>query len=99
MASSVTVLAWGMMMFKDAYESAEEWQNALDMLKWATDYFLKAHTSKYEFYGQVAKLYWHINLSLWSLLQNQTHNAACGAAISRFQTMLLQMGHVSDSIV
>jgi hypothetical protein len=55
MASSVTVLAWGLLEFRDAYKAAGELNNALDSIKWATDYFIKAHTAKFEFYGQVCK--------------------------------------------
>ena len=53
MASSATVLAWGLVEYRKAYESAGELNNMLDSIKWATDYFVKAHTGKYEFYGQV----------------------------------------------
>jgi len=54
MASSVTLLAWGIIQYRDAYQAAGELDNALDSIKWATDYFIKAHTAKYEFYGQVS---------------------------------------------
>ena len=54
MASSATVLAWGLVEYREAYQSAGELSNVLDSIKWATDYFIKAHTAKYEFYGQVS---------------------------------------------
>ena len=53
MAWSVTTLAWGVIEFRDAYVEAGEFRNVLNSLKWVTDYFIKAHTSKYELYGQV----------------------------------------------
>ncbi|CAK8692882.1 unnamed protein product [Clavelina lepadiformis] len=53
MAWSVTTLAWGVIEFKDAYVDSGEYGNVLNSLKWVTDYFIKAHPSKYEFYGQV----------------------------------------------
>ena len=53
MASTVTVLAWGLVEFRDAYAAAGELSSMLDCIKWATDYFLKCHTARYEFYGQV----------------------------------------------
>ena len=53
MAWSVTTLAWGVIEFKDAYVDSGEYSNVLNSLKWVTDYFIKAHPSKYEFYGQV----------------------------------------------
>ena len=56
MASSVTVLAWGLVEYRDAYKAAGELDNALDSIKWVTDYFIKAHTAKFEFYGQVSKI-------------------------------------------
>lgn len=53
MASSVTVLAWGLVQYKKAYQAAGQYSTALNSIKWATDYFIKAHTKKEEFYGQV----------------------------------------------
>ncbi|XP_038057262.1 endoglucanase 4-like [Patiria miniata] len=53
MASTVTVLAWGLVEYRDAYLASGELDNMLDCIKWATDYFLKCHTGQYEFYGQV----------------------------------------------
>ena len=53
MASSVTVLAWGLVEYKQAYEAAGQYGKVLSSIKWATDYFIKAHTKKEEFYGQV----------------------------------------------
>ena len=53
MASSVTVLAWGLIEYRDAYEAAGELSHILDSIKWPLDYFMKAHTKKFEFYGQV----------------------------------------------
>jgi len=56
MAWTATTLAWGVIEFRDAYVDAGEFQHVLNSLKWATDYFIKAHTSKYELYGQVGRL-------------------------------------------
>ena len=53
MAYSATVLAWGLVEYKKAYEAAGQYNHMLSSIKWATDYFIKAHTKKYEFYGQV----------------------------------------------
>lgn len=57
MAWSVTVLAWGMIEFESGYRDAGEWNNALSMLRWATDYLTKAHVSPNELYFQVGLLY------------------------------------------
>ena len=54
MASSVTVLAWGLIQYRDAYQAAGELNAMLDCIKWPLDYFIKAHTAKFEFYGQVS---------------------------------------------
>ncbi|XP_077990957.1 uncharacterized protein LOC144445289 [Glandiceps talaboti] len=53
MAWSTTVLAWGLIAFKDAYEEAGHYTSMLECIKWPADYFMKCHTKKYEFYYQV----------------------------------------------
>ncbi|XP_050443296.1 endoglucanase E-4-like [Adelges cooleyi] len=53
MAGTTTILAWGCLSYKDAYEEANEWEHMLSALRWAAEYFIKCHVSEYEFYGQV----------------------------------------------
>ncbi|XP_053631602.2 endoglucanase A [Cherax quadricarinatus] len=53
MAYTATVLAWGLIDFAEGYEKAGQTEYGRAAVKWATDYFLKAHTAEYEFYGQV----------------------------------------------
>lgn len=53
MAAMTTVLAWGILDYKDAFVAQNEWDNALATLRWSYDYFIKAHPSANEFYGQV----------------------------------------------
>jgi endoglucanase len=53
MAASATMLAWGIVEYRSAYVSTGQLNTALDQLKWATDYFIKAHPSANELYGQV----------------------------------------------
>ncbi|VVC37058.1 Glycosyl hydrolases family 9, Asp/Glu active sites,Glycoside hydrolase family 9,Six-hairpin glycosidase- [Cinara cedri] len=53
MASTTTILAWGCLSYKEAYEKANEWENALSAIRWAAEYFIKCHVSDYELYGQV----------------------------------------------
>ncbi|XP_077864384.1 endoglucanase F-like [Saccoglossus kowalevskii] len=53
MAWSTTVLAWGVIAYKDAYLAAGQLEYMLDCIKWPADYFLKCHTRKNEFYYQV----------------------------------------------
>jgi hypothetical protein len=53
MAASTTLMAWGLVEYRDAYARSGLLPVALDNLKWATDYFLKAHTAPNELWGQV----------------------------------------------
>ena len=54
MAYTMTVLAWSMIEFRDAYDNSGDWQAALELLKWGADYLIKAHSDKYELYVQVS---------------------------------------------
>jgi endoglucanase len=53
MAAMTTQLAWGAISFQSGYEKAGQLQYMKECLQWATDYFIAAHTSTNEFYGQV----------------------------------------------
>lgn len=53
MVFTTTVLAWGLLSYKDAYVQAGQYKECLSALKWATDYFIKCHVGPNEFYGQV----------------------------------------------
>ncbi|HEY6125391.1 MAG TPA: glycoside hydrolase family 9 protein, partial [Steroidobacteraceae bacterium] len=53
MAATATMLAWGIVDYRSAYTATGQLDTALDQLKWATDYFIKAHPSANELYGQV----------------------------------------------
>nr|AFD33365.1 endoglucanase [Macrotermes barneyi] len=55
MASTATILAWGLVDYEAGYSSAGALEDGRKALKWATDYFLKAHTASNEFYGQVGQ--------------------------------------------
>ncbi|KAK8379619.1 hypothetical protein O3P69_019525 [Scylla paramamosain] len=52
MAYTATLLGWGLVDFYEGYEAAAQVDYGLAAIKWATDYFIKAHTDTYEFYGQ-----------------------------------------------
>nr|XP_002738057.1 PREDICTED: uncharacterized protein LOC100371930 [Saccoglossus kowalevskii] len=43
-AYSMTVIAWGLIHFMDAYISAGQYTYALDCIRWGTDYLLKVRT-------------------------------------------------------
>nr|AXQ39851.1 beta-1,4-endoglucanase [Mastotermes darwiniensis] len=53
MAFTATVLAWGLVDHEAGYTAAGALDDGQKAVKWATDYFLKAHVSDNEFYGQV----------------------------------------------
>lgn len=57
LATSLTQLALGVDEYHDAYENSGQLDEALDAIKWGTDYLLKAHISDgeetVEFWGQV----------------------------------------------
>ncbi|MEC0671643.1 glycoside hydrolase family 9 protein [Bacillus haynesii] len=53
MAYSVAILSWSVYEYRDAYKESGQLDAALGNIKWATDYFLKAHTAPYELWGQV----------------------------------------------
>ncbi len=57
MASSMTMLAWGVVEYRDAYCQSGQLDKVLDAIKWGTDYILKAHirddNGTKAFWGQV----------------------------------------------
>ncbi|XP_045112944.1 endoglucanase A-like [Portunus trituberculatus] len=53
MAYTATLLGWGLVDFYEGYQATGQVEHGLAAIKWATDYFIKAHTDTYEFYGQV----------------------------------------------
>ena len=53
MASSMTMLGWGVVQYRNAYQQSGHLNEALEAIKWGTDYILKAHTAPNEFWGQV----------------------------------------------
>ena len=53
MAFMTTVLSWGAIRYRRAYEVLNQLPHLLDTVKWSTDYFIKCHPSDYVLYGQV----------------------------------------------
>ena len=53
MAFSATILNWGIIEYADAYEAAGELDNALNGVKWALDWLVKANPDPDTFYCQV----------------------------------------------
>ncbi|KAK4290658.1 hypothetical protein Pmani_036457 [Petrolisthes manimaculis] len=72
MAGATTVLAWGALEYGDAYTAAGELTYLLAAVKWATDYFLKAHVAPNVFYGQVGN--GQLDHSYWGRPEDMTMN-------------------------
>jgi hypothetical protein len=53
MAFSTTMLSWGVVENRAAYAQAGQLDAVLANIRWATDYFIKAHTAPNELYIQV----------------------------------------------
>ncbi|XP_061962528.1 LOW QUALITY PROTEIN: endoglucanase 13-like, partial [Populus nigra] len=53
MAFTVTMLAWSSVEFQSQLEAKNELSNALDTIKWGTDYFFKAHPQPDVLYDEV----------------------------------------------
>ncbi|WP_245864668.1 glycoside hydrolase family 9 protein [Paenibacillus donghaensis] len=53
MAYTSTMLAWSVYEYKDGYQQSGQLEEILDNIRWATDYFVKAHTAPNELWGQV----------------------------------------------
>ncbi|KAG6482688.1 hypothetical protein ZIOFF_059325 [Zingiber officinale] len=56
MAFTATMLAWGAAEYGGAIAAAGEMEHALGAIKWATDYFIKAHTLPNLLWAQVRML-------------------------------------------
>lgn len=53
MASTTTLLAWGLASYAEAYRAAGQLEEAVGAVRWAADYFMRCHVSPDELYGQV----------------------------------------------
>lgn len=47
------MLAWSTVEFQSQLEATNELSNAMDAIKWGTDYFIKAHPQPDVLYGEV----------------------------------------------
>jgi len=55
MASSATMLAWGVIENRPGFAKARQLDHAHANLRWVCDYLLKCHTAENEFWGQVGQ--------------------------------------------
>ncbi|XP_046461930.1 endoglucanase 12-like isoform X2 [Daphnia pulex] len=53
LASAMTIAAWSIIDYPIGYSSAGQLTTAQNMVKWASDYLIKAHVQPNKFYGQV----------------------------------------------
>ncbi|KAL8138946.1 hypothetical protein V2J09_004947, partial [Rumex salicifolius] len=53
MAFTVTMMSWSVIEYGRQMGSKGELRNALEAIKWGTDYFIKAHPEPYVLYGEV----------------------------------------------
>lgn len=53
MASTTTLLLWGLIRYKDAYIATGQLDFMYDSVKWPLDYFIKCHSAPNELYVQV----------------------------------------------
>lgn len=53
LAASATMLAWGAVEYRAAYAESGQLDALMNNLRWASDYFLKAHAAPNVLYGQV----------------------------------------------
>lgn len=59
MAASMTMLSWGVVEYRDAYENSGQLDEVLDTIKWGIDWILKAHETTTDNLGnlQTTKLW------------------------------------------
>ncbi|KAH0676538.1 hypothetical protein KY285_024339 [Solanum tuberosum] len=55
MAFTITILAWSATEFESQLNSKNELKNALNAIKWGTDYFIKAHKESHVLYGEIGE--------------------------------------------
>lgn len=53
MAASTTLLAWGLLEYKDAYEQSGQLEYMYGCIRWPLEWMLKCHTGHNELYVQV----------------------------------------------
>ncbi|ESO99347.1 hypothetical protein LOTGIDRAFT_113640, partial [Lottia gigantea] len=72
MAWSTTVLTWGLIQWKDAYEKTGQLNHMYDSIKWPLDYLLKCHTKSNELYVQVGD--GHTDHASWTSPERMSGN-------------------------
>ncbi|NJN56339.1 MAG: hypothetical protein HC879_02005 [Leptolyngbyaceae cyanobacterium SL_5_9] len=74
MAGSMTLLSWGVIEYRESYQKSGQLDEALDAIRWGTDYILKAHVTDSNgtkaFWGQVGR--GDLDHSYWGSAENMT---------------------------
>ncbi|XP_055958520.1 endoglucanase E-4-like [Patella vulgata] len=70
MAWSTTVLTWGLIQWKDAYEKSGQLDYMYDSIRWPMDYLMKCHSKTNELYVQVGD--GNIDHSSWTSPERMT---------------------------
>ena len=74
MASSMTMLSWGAVEYRNAYQQSGQLPYILDAIKWGTDYLIKANVTDSngtkEFWGQVGQ--GNIDHAYWGSPESMT---------------------------
>ncbi|XP_018568194.1 uncharacterized protein LOC108908596 isoform X2 [Anoplophora glabripennis] len=108
MAFATTILSWGVIKYKDAYQAADQYTEVLDAIKWSTDYFIKCHVSKNELYGQVGNFpldhaFWgrpeEMNMNRPAFKIDETHPGTdlAGEASALFSSASIVFRNVNES--
>lgn len=53
MAASTTLLTWGLLRYKDAYQHSGQLEHMYSCIRWPLEWMLKCHTAPNELYVQV----------------------------------------------
>lgn len=70
MAFTVTMLSWGVIEYGQAIQDVGQLEHALESIKWATDYFIKAHTSPNVLWVEVISSLFNPHFSCNNVLKN-----------------------------
>ncbi|XP_002739546.1 endoglucanase F-like [Saccoglossus kowalevskii] len=73
MAYSATVLAWGMIEYKDTYDVAGLTPYMMDSLKWAYDFFIKCHAKRNRLFYQIGDV--ELEKTQWNRPEDSTMDA------------------------
>ncbi|GFP87227.1 endoglucanase 15 [Phtheirospermum japonicum] len=63
MAFTITIMSWSIIEYRKQIVQSGELKNALDALKWGTDYLIKAHPQPDVLYGEVPNFSLSLSLS------------------------------------